>query len=109
MLKIESPVRPVCRTHLYNSLGLRPDEFERIDFQRSFLIMKQFGYFQSDVIVHLAAMNRLMNRSLFTIQYKIGSKLTEALIRTNSKAHVYSLPQLKKKGQYVCGKSKRRS
>ena len=48
-------------THLYNELGLFPDEFLRIPFEDS--------YFQSedklrsfvrecDVIVHLAAMNR---------------------------------------------------
>jgi UDP-2-acetamido-2,6-beta-L-arabino-hexul-4-ose reductase len=47
--------------HLYNTLGLFPDEFERVDFRKEcFNSDKQLNDFVSrcDVIVHLAAMNR---------------------------------------------------
>lgn len=48
-------------THLYNTLGLSPDEFERIPFADSFFqekdTLRDFVK-QCDVIVHLAAMNR---------------------------------------------------
>ena len=48
-------------THLYNTLGLFPEEFERIDFQKEYFEdPNQLNEFvaQCDVIVHLAAMNR---------------------------------------------------
>ena len=47
--------------HLYNTLGLFPDEFERVDFQKEFFEDEtKLDEFTSkcDVIVHLAAMNR---------------------------------------------------
>lgn len=48
-------------THLYNTLGLYPDEFERVPFADAFFQDEAtLRYFvkQCDVIVHLAAMNR---------------------------------------------------
>jgi UDP-2-acetamido-2,6-beta-L-arabino-hexul-4-ose reductase len=48
-------------THLYNTLGLFPDKFERISFQDSFFQnSKKLSDFVSgcDAIVHLAALNR---------------------------------------------------
>ena len=47
--------------HLYNTLGLFPEEFERIDFKKEYFEdQNQLDQFvkQCDVIVHLAAMNR---------------------------------------------------
>jgi UDP-2-acetamido-2,6-beta-L-arabino-hexul-4-ose reductase len=48
-------------SHLYNTLGLFPDEFEKIEFDRdSFLLEEKLDAFvqKCDVIVHLAALNR---------------------------------------------------
>ena len=79
-------------THLYNTLGLHPNEFERIDFQRSFFdnetSLNNFVS-QCDVIVHLAAMNR-HNEPEVIYDTNIGlvKKLINALTKTNSKAHV---------------------
>jgi len=45
-------------THLYNTLGLFPQEFERVEFQKDFFEdEKKLDEFvgQCDVIVHLAA------------------------------------------------------
>ena len=47
--------------HLYNTLGLFPEEFERVDFHKEYFEDKEkLDAFvsQCDVIVHLAAMNR---------------------------------------------------
>ena len=47
--------------HLYNTIGLFPDEFERVDFDKSYFEdEKKLDEFvgKCDVIVHLAAMNR---------------------------------------------------
>lgn len=47
--------------HLYNTLGLFPEEFERIDFRKEYFDSEsQLDDFVSkcDVIIHLAAMNR---------------------------------------------------
>ena len=48
-------------SHLYNTLGLNPEQFERIDFKNDFFEntekLDEFVQ-QCDVIVHLAAMNR---------------------------------------------------
>ena len=48
-------------SHLYNTLGLNPEQFERIDFKNEYFEnaekLDEFVQ-QCDVIVHLAAMNR---------------------------------------------------
>ena len=47
--------------HLYNSLGLLPETYKLIDFEKSFFgNEKKLDAFvsQCDVIIHLAAMNR---------------------------------------------------
>ena len=47
--------------HLYNTLGLQPDKFERVVFQKEYFEMKdKLDEFvkSCDVIVHLAAVNR---------------------------------------------------
>lgn len=62
MLKVGITGQPgFVGTHLYSTLGLSPDEFERIPFTDSFFqneaVLRDFVK-QCDVIVHLAAMNR---------------------------------------------------
>ncbi|MDY0230483.1 MAG: NAD-dependent epimerase/dehydratase family protein [Candidatus Cloacimonadaceae bacterium] len=48
-------------THLYNTLGLEPENFQRIPFDRCFFEdstrLEKFVS-QCDVIIHLAALNR---------------------------------------------------
>ena len=52
-------------THLFNTLGLNQEEFERVSFHKNFfndnVLLDQFVS-QCDVIVHLAAMNRHLIR-----------------------------------------------
>lgn len=48
-------------THLYNELGLHPDEFQRVPFDDSYFqddVQLRTFVSQCDVIIHLAAMNR---------------------------------------------------
>ncbi len=48
-------------THLYNTLGLQPNQFKRIAFEDEYFqdekVLQNFVV-QCDVVVHLAAMNR---------------------------------------------------
>ena len=62
MLKIGITGQPgFVGTHLYNTLGLYPDKFERIPFEDDYFQdenkLKKFVQ-SCDAIVHLAAMNR---------------------------------------------------
>ena len=98
-------------THLYNSLGLLPQEFERIDFQRNFFDNEtDFDIFvtQCDAIVHLAAMNRHNEpQVIYDTNIKLVQKLTEALTRTNSKAHVLFSSSTQEERDNLYGKSKK--
>jgi len=99
--------------HMYNSLGLHPDEFTRIDFERNFFddpeLLDNF-VLQCDVIIHLAGLNR---HSDVDILYKTNIALTKNLVdslqRTKSMAHVLfsSSTQEEKDTQY--GQSKKLS
>lgn len=78
--------------HLFNIIGLLPAEFERIPFQKDFFesdnSLDNFVR-QCDVIVHLAAMNRHPDPGhIYQVNTSLVKKLTESLIRTNSRAHV---------------------
>jgi UDP-2-acetamido-2,6-beta-L-arabino-hexul-4-ose reductase len=78
--------------HLYNSLGLFPDEYERVDFERDFFINDHLldGFvLECDIIVHLAAVNRHSNPSeIYSINIEIAEKLRSSLLRTKSKSHI---------------------
>src|SRR5687768_10126734 len=78
--------------HLYNTLGLFPDEFERIEFHRDFFSdQEQLNDFVSkcDVVVHLAAMNRHHDpQVIYDVNIGLVQKLISALENTNSKAHI---------------------
>lgn len=78
--------------HLYNTIGLFPEEFKQIDFDKSFFedSEKLDGFVkQCDVIIHLAAMNRHNDPEVI---YKTNTGLVKSLVnsleRTGSKAHV---------------------
>ncbi len=96
--------------HLYNTLGLEPETFERIDFDKSFfdddaaldLFVKN-----CDVIVHLAAMNRHENpQVIYDNNIQLVQKLISSLERTNSKAHVLFSSSSQEEKDNLYGKSK---
>ncbi|WGF92208.1 NAD-dependent epimerase/dehydratase family protein [Aequorivita marisscotiae] len=98
-------------THLYNTLGLHPKEFERIEFQKEyFKSEKELDTFVSkcDVIVHLAALNRHNDQEVI---YKTNVELVENLIaslkRTESKAHIIMSSSSQEERDNLYGKSKK--
>ncbi|PKF74310.1 NAD-dependent epimerase/dehydratase family protein [Chryseobacterium sp. PMSZPI] len=99
--------------HLYNTLGLFPDEFERIDFQKEYFEDEsKIDDFVSkcDVIVHLAAMNRHDSQEvIYNTNINLTQKLINALKRTNSKAHILISSSTQEERDNLYGKSKRES
>lgn len=98
-------------THLYNTLGLHPEEFERIDFQRSFFeneIHLDAFVSQCDVIVHLAAMNRHNDPEvIYATNVRLVTNLIASLERTGSKAHVIMSSSSQEEKDNLYGKSKK--
>ena len=97
--------------HLYNTLGLLPEEFERIDFQKEFFEneakLVEFVA-QCDVIVHLAAMNRHESEQfIYETNVALANQLVDSLKRTNSKAHVLISSSTQEERDNLYGKSKR--
>lgn len=97
--------------HLYNTLGLYPEEFERIPYHADFFKDdKKLNDFagQCDVIVHLAAMNR-HNDSEVIYQTNIGlvKQLILSLEQTKSKAHVIFSSSSQEESDNLYGRSKK--
>lgn len=98
-------------SHLYNTLGLNPEEYVRIDFQKNFFedseSLDEFVT-KCDVIVHLAAMNRHPDPEVIYDQ-NVGlvKKLVGALERTASKAHVIFSSSSQEERDNLYGKSKK--
>lgn len=97
--------------HLYNTLGLSPEEFERIEFQKEFFEEEsKLDAFvsQCDVIVHLAAMNRHESEQfIYETNVALANQLVESLRRTGSKAHVLMSSSTQEERDNLYGKSKR--
>ncbi|RTZ00888.1 SDR family oxidoreductase [Flavobacterium sp. RSP49] len=98
-------------THLYNTLGLFPVEFQRIDFQKEYFAdenkLNEFVA-QCDVIVHLAAMNRHNNpQVIYDTNIGLVQKLIKALEVTSSKAHVLFSSSTQEERDNLYGKSKK--
>lgn len=98
-------------SHLYNTLGLIPTEYERIDFKRSFFdnaeALDQFVG-SCDVIVHLAAMNRHEDQQvIFDTNIQLTDSLIASLERTNSKAHVLISSSSQEDRDNLYGQSKK--
>ena len=97
--------------HLYNVLGLFPEEFSRIDFQKSsFENENELDKFvaQCDVIVHLAAKNRHNDpQVIYDTNLELVQKLISSLERTNSKAHVLFSSSTQEERDNLYGKSKK--
>lgn len=98
-------------THLYNTIGLHPKEFERIPFKKEyFLNQQQLEQFvsQCDVIIHLAAINRHNDvQVIFETNIELAKKLVDAMECTQSKAHVLFSSSIQEESDNEYGKSKR--
>ena len=97
--------------HLYNTLGLKPEEFERVDFQKEYFeqddLLDAFVA-QCDVIVHLAAMNRHADpKVIYKNNIDLVKSLTASLERTASKAHVLFSSSSQEGKDNLYGKSKK--
>ncbi|MCD9616549.1 polysaccharide biosynthesis C-terminal domain-containing protein [Chryseobacterium gleum] len=98
-------------SHLYNTLGLKPEEFERIEFKKEFFNNpEKLDHFveQCDVIVHLAAMNRHPDPEvIFENNINLVKELIASLERTRSKAHVLFSSSSQEEKDNLYGKSKK--
>ncbi|KMQ65562.1 epimerase [Chryseobacterium angstadtii] len=98
-------------SHLYNTLGLRPEDFKRVDFQKEYFDspekMDEFVK-QCDVIVHLAAMNRHPDPEIiYNSNVELVKKLAASLDRTESKAHILFSSSSQEERDNLYGKSKK--
>lgn len=98
-------------THLYNTLGLQPDKFERIPFKDEYFqnekVLQDFVS-SCDAIVHLAAMNRHNDPEVI---YKTNIGLVKQLIKacedTQSTPHILFSSSTQEERDNLYGKSKK--
>jgi UDP-2-acetamido-2,6-beta-L-arabino-hexul-4-ose reductase len=97
--------------HLYNTLGILKDEFDRIDFARTFFEdADKLDLFTSscDVIVHLAGMNRHGDPQLIhDTNICLVNKLIASLKRTKRNVHILFSSSLQEERDNPYGKSKK--
>jgi UDP-2-acetamido-2,6-beta-L-arabino-hexul-4-ose reductase len=98
-------------SHLYLTLGLFPEEFQRIEFHREFfnddLLLDNFVK-NCDVIVHLAALNRHNDpATIYEINVGLVDKLIAALERTEVKPHLIISSSTQEERDNLYGKSKK--
>ncbi len=97
--------------HLYNTLALRPEQFERIDFSKNFFddsekLIKFVE--QCDVIVHLAALNRHHDQQIiYDVNTKLVKQMIDALERSGSKAHVLFSSSSQEERENLYGRCKK--
>lgn len=97
--------------HLYHTLGLFPDEFERIDYHLDFFkdqekLVAFVG--ECNVVVHLAAMNRHDDpQVLYDTNIGLVRQLIDALTKANSKAHVLFSSSSQEDRDNLYGQSKK--
>ncbi len=98
-------------THLYNTFGLFPEEFQRIDFRKEYFEDEvQLNDFvsQCDVIVHLAAMNRHNDpQVIYDTNIGLVEKLIQSLTHTNCKPHILFSSSTQEEKDNLYGKSKK--
>ena len=98
-------------SHLYNTLGLNPEEYERVDFQKAFFEQPEnLDTFvaKCDVIVHLAAMNRHPDPEVvYHNNVELVKRLASSLERTGSTAHVLFSSSSQEERDNLYGKSKK--
>jgi UDP-2-acetamido-2,6-beta-L-arabino-hexul-4-ose reductase len=98
-------------THLYNTIGLYEDQFEKIEFKKEYFLnndlLDQF-VLKCEVIVHLAALNRHNDlQVLYNTNLDLVVKLIASLSRTKSKAHVIMSSSSQEERDNLYGKSKK--
>jgi UDP-2-acetamido-2,6-beta-L-arabino-hexul-4-ose reductase len=98
-------------THLYNTLGLQPEIFERISFKDEFFqngTSLQHFVKQCDVIVHLAAMNRHNDPEvIYNTNIGLVKQLIAACEATDSKPHILFSSSTQEERDNLYGKSKK--
>ncbi len=98
-------------SHLYNTLGLEPEKYTRIDFRKEYFEDdNQLDNFvqQCDAIVHLAAMNRHPDPEvIYHENINLVKKLIGSLERTGSKAHIVFSSSSQEERDNLYGKSKK--
>lgn len=97
--------------HIYNTLGLTPEKFERIAFKKEYFeVDNDLDAFVSscDVIIHLAAMNRHNDANIiYNTNISLIQKLIVSLERTNSKPHILFSSSTQEENDNLYGKSKK--
>lgn len=98
-------------THLYTTLGLFPEEFERVEFHKDYFeedIKLNNFVVQCDVIIHLAAMNRHNDpQVIYDTNIGLVKKLIQSLEQTNSKPHILFSSSTQEERDNLYGKSKK--
>lgn len=98
-------------THLFHTLGLFPEEFERIPFEDDFFKDKELlqAFVQKcDVIVHLAAMNRYPDPMvIYHTNLELVKKLIEAMEETKVTPHILFSSSTQEESNNEYGRSKR--
>ena len=98
-------------THLYNHLGLQPEQFKRVPFEDSFFDdtakLRNFVK-QCDVVVHLAAMNRHESEQvIYDTNIRLVKNLIEAMESEGVNPHVLFSSSTQEERDNLYGKSKR--
>ena len=98
-------------THLYDTLGLYPEKFERIPFEDAFFTdenkLKEFVQ-SCDVVVHLAAMNRHNDPEvLYHANINLVKQLIDACEKTHSTPHILFSSSTQEERDNLYGKSKK--
>lgn len=98
-------------THLFNTLGLYPDQFERIPFEDDYFQDKSklHNFVRScDTIVHLAAMNRHNDPEvIYSTNIGLVNQLIAACEETNSTPHILFSSSTQEERDNLYGKSKK--
>ncbi len=98
-------------THLYNTLGIFPKQFDRVEYDINFFSndtqLDNF-VFQCDVIVHLAAMNRHNNPEvIYNTNIELAQRLIDSLERTQRMPHIIFSSSSQEELNNAYGKSKK--
>jgi UDP-2-acetamido-2,6-beta-L-arabino-hexul-4-ose reductase len=99
-------------THLFNTLGLSPDKYERIGFEDNyFQDVSKLNDFVSkcDVIVHLAAMNRHNDPDvLYQTNIDLVTQLITACETTGVTPHILFSSSIQEERDNLYGRSKKK-
>lgn len=98
-------------THLYNTLGLTPEKYRRIPFEKEWFNQpSKLELFVSscDIIVHLAAMNRYESQQvIYDTNIQLTQYLINALQNSSSTPHIIFSSSLQEESDNLYGKSKK--